>query len=239
MPNKKIYAVKKGRQTGLFETWDACRRMVQGFPGAEFKSFATEQEAAEYLGADAQAQSQTEQAVLTDRQETEDLLVAYVDGSFGKDIKRYSFGCVILLPDGEIIRESGSGNDPELLTLHNVAGEMLGAEFAVMWALEHKYPAIEICYDYAGIEQWATKGWQAKKEQTRQYADFMQQCMEKIHMKFTKIAAHTGNQYNEEADQLAKKALEDSFGKPYSLALSGQQVSPDCAAFVFSPGRVI
>ena len=208
MQKKKIYAVKKGRQTGLFASWDACRRMVHGFPGAVFQSFATEQEAAEYLADGAQVPLQTNEEALADRRDSEDLLVVYVDGSFDKKINRYSFGCVILMPDGEIIRESGSGDDPGLLALHNVAGEMLGAEFAVTWALEHGYPAVEICYDYAGIEQWATKGWQANKEQTRQYADFMQQCMQKIRIKFTKIAAHTGDLYNEEADQLAKKALE-------------------------------
>ena len=37
--------------------------------------------------------------------------------------------------------------------------------------------------------------------------DNRQKSMEKIRIRFTKIAAHTGNQYNEEADQLAKRAL--------------------------------
>lgn len=208
MPGKKIYAVRKGRQTGLFGTWEECKRMVHGFPGAVFQSFATEQEAVEYLEGKAQTTTQTEQAVGTVFP-GQDLLVVYVDGSFDKKIKRYSFGCVILTPDGKVIRESGSGDVPALLALHNVAGEMQGALHAVTWALEHGYPAIEICYDYAGIEQWATGGWQAKNELTRQYADFMQKSMEKIRIGFTKIAAHTGNRYNEEADQLAKSALAD------------------------------
>ncbi len=207
MPGKKIYAVRKGRQTGLFGTWEECRRMVQGFPGAVFQSFATQQEALEYLKGAAAAQPQAGQAVAEEAQDPQDLLVVYVDGSFDQRIKRYSFGCVILKPDGEVIRKSGSGDDPALLALHNVAGEMQGALYAVAWALEHGYPAVEICYDYDGIEQWATGGWQAKNELTRQYAEVMQKSMEKIRIRFTKIAAHTGNQYNEEADQLAKRAL--------------------------------
>ncbi len=47
MAKKKVYAVKKGRQTGLFYNWDECRRMVHGFPGAVYKSFETKQEAEE------------------------------------------------------------------------------------------------------------------------------------------------------------------------------------------------
>jgi ribonuclease HI len=205
MPGKKIYAVRKGRQTGLFETWEECKRMVHGFPGAVYKSFTARQEALEYLDGAARAPHQIEHT--PEDPAGEDLLVVYVDGSYDKNSKRYSFGCVILKPDGEIIRESGSGEDPALLALHNVAGEMQGALYAVTWALEHGYPAVEICYDYAGIEQWATGGWQAKQELTRQYADIMQKSMETIRIIFTKIAAHTGNQYNEEADQLAKGAL--------------------------------
>lgn len=37
MPKKKYYAVKKGAQTGIFETWEECRRMVHGFAGAVYK----------------------------------------------------------------------------------------------------------------------------------------------------------------------------------------------------------
>lgn len=208
MPQKKFYAVKKGVQTGLFDTWEECRRMVYGFPGAVYKSFDTKQEAEEYLNGISKMQVQDLQM------EPGSTLTAYVDGSFDQKNRRYSFGCVFLTPDGEVIRESGSGNDPKSLQLRNVTGEMLGAMFAVRWALKNGYPAVDICYDYAGIEQWATKGWQAKNDLTRQYAAFMERCSRKIRIRFTKIAAHTGDKYNEEADQLAKQALTDKDGIP-------------------------
>ena len=38
---KKFYAVRKGRKTGIFTTWDECRAQVHGFPCAEYKSFPT------------------------------------------------------------------------------------------------------------------------------------------------------------------------------------------------------
>lgn len=207
MPKKKIYAVKKGRQTGLFETWDECKRMVHGFKGAVYKSFESRQEAETYLAGDQAMVSITPEKV-------DNQLVAYVDGSFDKKIRRYSFGCVLLTPDGRIIRESGSGSDPRSLELRNVTGEMLGAVYAVQWARQNQYQSVNICYDYAGIEQWATHGWQAKNELTQQYTAFMDRSREQIAITFTKIAAHTGNQYNEEADGLAKKALTDKEGIP-------------------------
>ena len=95
------------------------------------------------------------------------MVLAYVDGSFDKKIKKYSFGCVLILPDGGIVRESGNGNNPESLKLRNVTGEMLGAMFAVKWSMDHGYTAIKLCYDYMGIEMWATGGWAAKTELTQ------------------------------------------------------------------------
>ena len=45
---KKYYAVRAGRKTGIFETWDECRAQTTGFKGASFKSFPTLAEAEAY-----------------------------------------------------------------------------------------------------------------------------------------------------------------------------------------------
>lgn len=45
----KIYAVRKGRKTGLFYSWDECKLSTTGFSGAEFKSFKSTEEANAYL----------------------------------------------------------------------------------------------------------------------------------------------------------------------------------------------
>ena len=37
----KFYAVKKGKVPGIYTSWDACKSMVHGFPGAVYKGFAT------------------------------------------------------------------------------------------------------------------------------------------------------------------------------------------------------
>lgn len=46
-PAKKprFYVVWKGRQPGVFNNWGDCAYSVNGFPGAQYKSFATRQEA--------------------------------------------------------------------------------------------------------------------------------------------------------------------------------------------------
>ena len=41
MAKKKFYAVRQGRKTGMFLTWDECKKQVMGYPGAIYKSFGT------------------------------------------------------------------------------------------------------------------------------------------------------------------------------------------------------
>jgi ribonuclease HI len=46
---KKIYAVAKGKKTGIYKTWDECQAQVKGFPNNRFKSFPNEQQALEFI----------------------------------------------------------------------------------------------------------------------------------------------------------------------------------------------
>jgi ribonuclease HI len=38
---QKFYVVWKGRKSGVFSTWEECSRQVQGFTGAQYKSFTS------------------------------------------------------------------------------------------------------------------------------------------------------------------------------------------------------
>ena len=53
----KFYAVKKGRTPGIYRTWDAAKEKVDGFSGAEYKSFEQITDATDYLDWNAQTQS--------------------------------------------------------------------------------------------------------------------------------------------------------------------------------------
>lgn len=48
----KFYAVRKGRTPGVYRTWEAAKVQVDGFPNAEYKSFAKATDATEYLNWD-------------------------------------------------------------------------------------------------------------------------------------------------------------------------------------------
>jgi ribonuclease HI len=235
MAKKNFYAVRTGKVTGIFQTWDECKASVDGYPGAEYKGFSTEEAAKEYLAGGVKTRTVEVSPKLPKGASAKSCLklskaakrplppqvaclpgqvVAYVDGSFDKKVKRYSFGCVLITPEGEIGEWSGNGDNPESLALRNVTGEMLGAMFAVKWCIKNNYPAIDIRYDYSGIEMWATGKWKTNNPLTQKYAAYMRQNGQRIKISFTKIAAHTGDYYNEMADKLAKKALTEGDGIP-------------------------
>lgn len=49
MAPKKYYAVAKGRLTGIFTSWDECKKQVDGFSAPIYKSFKSLEEAKEFL----------------------------------------------------------------------------------------------------------------------------------------------------------------------------------------------
>lgn len=45
MAKKKFYVVWKGKHPGIFDTWADCKAQIEGFKGAQYKSFSTFAEA--------------------------------------------------------------------------------------------------------------------------------------------------------------------------------------------------
>lgn len=190
----KYYAVKKGRIPGVYHTWDECKKQVDGYSGAVYKSFSSLQEANDFL-------------IEKSKTVFHNGLIAYVDGSYNIKTKEYGYGCVLIEGQKVIEKLSGKGNKEELASMRNVSGEILGSLAAMKYAVDHRYPQICIYYDYEGIEKWATGVWKTNKEATKQYVQMVQRFQNQLDIHFIKVLAHSGDTFNEMADQLAKKAV--------------------------------
>ena len=136
----------------------------------------------------------------------ENIVYAFVDGSYNSATQVYGYGG-FLMDHGERYVLQGHGDDPEMASMRNVAGEILGAMAAVKLAVEKGLPELAIYYDYLGIEMWATGGWKRNKTGTIAYYDYMQQVRDKLRVTFIKVKGHSGVEGNEEADRLAKEAV--------------------------------
>lgn len=46
---KKLYAVANGYHTGIFQTWEECKREVNEYSGAKYKGFSKREDAQKWL----------------------------------------------------------------------------------------------------------------------------------------------------------------------------------------------
>lgn len=214
---KYFYAVRIGNAPGVYNTWSECEREVRGFKGAKFKKFKTHKEALEFIGnkdnmsekKDRKTKNGTKEIKIIDEESIlEYEMIAYVDGSFSLEHMIYSYGVVTITKEG-IETYKGKEDDPELVKMRNVSGELKGAMVAMAIAIDQNYQKLYLHYDYAGIEKWAKGAWKTNKTGTRSYKKYYDSVKKELDVEFIKVKAHTGVKYNEVADQLAKEAIEE------------------------------
>lgn len=195
---KKVYAVKNGRETGLFMDWESCKKQVDGFPNAEYKSFADPNEALVYLGLAGEKSVENEQI---------SGYKAYVDGSFDEASNNFSCGVVIIDEEGQVQEMKKSFFDEDASAHRNVAGEVMGSKMAIQYCLDKGIKELTVFHDYEGIAKWANDEWKANHKLTQEYKSFVKDARDSMKITFVKVKAHAGNKYNELADKLAKEAL--------------------------------
>lgn len=152
---------------------------------------------------------------------TKRIAKAYVDGSFNKKNGWYGSGVVFISDEGVIERISNGGNNTLGSSLWQVSGEILAARIAIQKAIDEHYDVVEIFYDYAGIECWASGAWRTKNPVTKSYKDFVWNASKIIEIGFFKVPAHSGVEFNEQADILAKQGCGILDGDVSSISGNG------------------
>lgn len=131
MASRKYYVVWRGRRSGLFASWDEAEKQVKGFPGAQYKSFETREEAerafsAEYSDFEGRASSQGKWRTARVKPEVPSICAdAACDGSPG----RLEYRCVQTETGAEILKAGPFADGT------NNVGEFLAIFEAVRWLL--------------------------------------------------------------------------------------------------------
>ncbi|EFR30962.1 viroplasmin family protein [Eremococcus coleocola] len=222
MAKQKYYAVRKGRQPGIYRTWADCQKQTSGFPGAVFKSFPSQAEAEAFLqGGISSVAPQPHSAARKNKNKLNQSIqnqidqlrpgqaVVFVDGSFTNHDgrPRYGYGGLIFLPQQAPHQLCQGFSPDQYIDARNVAGEIRGIMAAIDYLLDQAVTTAFIYYDYQGIEAWATGAWSAKKPISQLYVNFLQERQGRINLHFCHVDSHTGVEYNEVVDRLAKKSL--------------------------------
>lgn len=200
---KNFYAIETSEGKRIFQNWDDCKKFRDRAPsGAKYHGFDTHKEAEAFLGQIPESAPECFSPAVSIRDDR--TAVAYVDGSYNQATKVYGFGIVFFW--GNSVQTAG-GSNTAFSNARNVAGEVEAAVHAIEMAIQRSCTSITIFHDYEGIEAWATKRWKANTPVAKWYVSQIENLRAKINISFKKVAAHTGVQYNEEADRIAKQSV--------------------------------
>lgn len=79
-----FYAVKKGKETGIYNSWNECNQRVLGYKGAIYKKFRTREDALAFIN---------ELPIMESCYDKNKII--YVDGGYNNFTKPYAYGCVV------------------------------------------------------------------------------------------------------------------------------------------------
>ncbi len=203
MIKKRFYAVKVGNVPGIYETWEECLKAIGNYKGALHKSFISHEEAQAYL---------LDKDIYFEKIESDILegyVVAYTDGSFDEEKKEFSYGVVIFDDKKNKHLLCGSNKNEKYRDFNNISGEVFGIINALDWAVTNTYTKIKIYHDYIGVQKWINKEWDAKSDISKMLCYIYETKYKDIlEVSFEHVKGHSNNKYNEEADELAKSAIE-------------------------------
>lgn len=137
----------------------------------------------------------------------------YTDGSCLNNPGAGGWGIVVILPDGRI-EEYSKG----FVLTTNSRMEMKAMYMALKYAEKHGKGEVNIYSDSNFIIQaftkhwldgWVKKGWKKQKNEPVANADIWKKIYplyKKLDVNFIKVKAHSGIEYNEQVDELARAA---------------------------------
>lgn len=212
---KKYYAIKKGKdcENIIVMSWSECLQYVKGVKGASYKSFTSEEEARMYL----QTNSSLKKGI---DKYPDDVPHIYVDGSYNINTGDFGYGLVILNDNIIVYAEYDSGHEEED-NQRQVNGELMAAIKGLKFSVDHGYDKVVIFYDYAGVCNHAMGTWERNTKLSKNYYDQFNLLKNEgnLDVVFVKVDSHTGDLYNDIADELAKTGAGLAFSSEVDKAI--------------------
>jgi len=230
---KKFYVVWQGRQTGIFSDWDTCKKQVDAFPSAKYKSFKTRQEAeAAFTGNGVSSSSKSNTSPAKKKSSSKSIKTYTADeiaampldtkiftdggcepnpGKAGSGVAVYRDNAVDELWYG-LYSPNGTNNSAELNALHQALimakaeidkGKSVGVFCDSQYAIQ--------CVTQWAIN-WQKKGWKKpggeikNLELIKEMFALHQQLKDKIQV--LHVNGHVGVEGNELADRMSIVAIE-------------------------------
>ncbi len=213
----KYYAIHKGREIGIFKTWNECNELIQGFKGAKFKKFDNLQDAQNFVE---NGYIKNNEIYIKDKIDLEnDVIYVYTDGAcINNGTPSASAGIGIFFGDNDsrnvstkVNGKKQTNNVAELKAIkmvYKILKNEINDNKQIRIYSDSKY-AINCCTDYGKKNH--DSGWINNIPNRSLVKKTYELYMNLNNIKFIHIKAHTNNtdvhSYgNSQADYLANNA---------------------------------
>lgn len=227
--NFKYYAVRKGRQPGIYRTWDECSAQVNGYAGAVYKGFKSLEEAQAFLnrGAPEKIGPPSPPRAVEHRAQ----VVVYTDGAALGNPGSGGYGIVMLNAHHRKEFKGGfrlTTNNRMEMTAAIVALRMLTTRVSVTLYTDSRYLVNSMTKGW--VESWRKRGWKKWDKTDAANSDLWEELLgecDKHQVTFEWVRGHHGNIENERCDELSKEmAMKDDLPADtgYESRLSPQRL---------------
>lgn len=224
MSNKVLYAVYSGYDKeknkivtqSIYNSWKEVKEVVDKVSKKDYgvapiyKKVHSVEEAKSFFDECLQKDSLRNKSHIDFPKDTFHL---FTDGSFSKELEKYSSGLVLLQGEKVLLEYKLASKDNLYKEYYQIPGELKAVILGLKLVTQHFKPKhIVIYHDYMGVKCHATGEWDRDNKLSEDYYKWYQDFIEEhehIHIEFIKVDAHKGNKYNERADELAKEALKE------------------------------
>jgi ribonuclease H-related protein len=225
---KLFYAVKVGREPGIYRKQKQALDQIRDFSRGECARFLTLEDAERYLResvcnidydwlireknkkfyknkVSSIELSLTEELAHTEKYSKErGTLVAYTDGSAYRDYAAYG---VVIVQNNQV-RDQLSGIKkiyPQKCV--SLQAEIHAVQASIMYAIENQYKKIIVFHDLSTLGLAAYGQVHINTPIYREYQRSIQEMQKQIDIHFIKVKGHRENPFNNLADQLAKDLI--------------------------------
>lgn len=226
---QKFYAVRRGRQPGIYRTWPDAQKQVSGYPGAQYKSFPTEAAANAFMTGTATPTTQTKTGAVKARatgSATPAEITVYTDGGSrntgnvaGGHVRnddKAAWAYRMELPDQVVTDSAGewgaSNNRMEIMAFLRALQQLsrLGQTTkAVQFVLDSRYVLNAVTQGW--LAGWKRRGWKrsagplANAELWREVDQLLPQFTQ---LSFQWTKGHATNQGNVFVDHLLNQTMD-------------------------------
>ena len=199
----RFYAVRVGKTPGVYTTWNECKEQTNGYPGAIFKAFDSEEEANQFAFPNKDVQSVDAHV--------------YIGGKSyfcAVDRKRSCYSCGVVIDTGEdkILLAQNFFEAPDI-PVSSMASFVIGAALGMSFCYGRGISRIMIHTPSPAVSGWCTREWEARSALALGYVILYDMLSARL-----KVFFANESQIDPLAESLAEKVLQSETSKCLTYA---------------------